>query len=339
MVQLLPPHIAALLLPGGLPDAPDGAELVQTHGSYVLLGRESAYKLKKPLNLGFLNYSTLERRRAACEAEVRLNRRLSEGVYRGVQPITGANGGYRLSGSGEIVDYAVVMRRLPQVDMMDARVAAGRVTLADIDRLVARLVPFYRTAATGGEIDRAGEPETLLSRWQENFLQTLRYCGSTLDAETYQRIAAAVYADIVRLRPVFARRIREGRIRDGHGDLRLSAICLSDPIQVLDCVEFDDTYRYGDVAADVAFLVVDLDRHGRADLAAAFVDRFAAAVDDLDMRSVLPYYCSYRAYVRGKVDSILLDEPEAPADQKRAAAAAARSRFVQALAYTARGAM
>ncbi len=337
MASALPAHIAALLRPGALPDAPDGAELVQTHGSYVLLAREHVYKLKKPLNLGFLDYSTLERRRTACEAEVRLNRRLSDGVYLGVQPVVHDGSGIRLAGAGEIVDYAVVMRRLPAAEMMDARVAAGQVSLADIDRLVARLVPFYRTVATGGAIDRSGEPEVLLAHWQENFLQTLRYCDRTVSSETFQRIAGLVYEDIVRLRPAFARRVREGRIRDAHGDLRLSAICLSEPIQVLDCIEFDDNYRHGDVAADIAFLVVDLDGHGRADLATATVDRFAAAANDPELRVVLPFYCCYRAYVRGKVDSMLLDEPEAPDEQKRTAAVSARRRFAQALAYAERG--
>jgi uncharacterized protein len=331
----LPPHIAALIAPGALPGAPNGAELVQTHGSYVLLTDDRAYKLKKPLDLGFLDYSTLAKRRAACEAEVRLNRRLSSDVYHGLEPVVRTGAGYRLqdSAAGEIVDYAVVMRRVPATEMMDARLAAGTIGAAEIDRLVARLTPFYRDAATGGTIDRAGELETLLAHWQENFLQTLPYLDRTIARDTYQRIAAAVYAELVRLRPVFARRISEGRIRDGHGDLRLSAVCLSDPVQVLDCIEFSDEYRHGDVAADVAFLVMDLEGRGRADLATAFVDRFSAATGDTELRELLPFYCCYRAYVRGKVDSMLLDEAETPAEQQRQAVMSAQRRFEQALAY------
>jgi aminoglycoside phosphotransferase family enzyme len=345
----LPEHVRALLAPGALAPAEAPTTLVQTHISYVILAGDRAYKLKKPVNLGFLDYSTLERRRAACEAEVVLNRRLTHGVYLGVAPVLRvAPGLYRLgepvasaveagdAGPVEVVDYAVVMRRLPAERMLDHLVERDAVPSAALARLANHLADFYARAATGEAIDRFAEPDMLLTNWQENFLQTLPYVGRTIGARAFTAITGAVYRDLLRLRPLWQERIAAGRARDCHGDLRLSAVCLEDGIQVYDCIEFNDRFRYGDLASDIAFLTMDFDGHGRPDLADEFLAYFVAASGDLTLPAVLPFYRCYRAFVRGKVDSFELDEPEIGPEQRRLALAAARRRFAQALAYARR---
>ncbi len=336
----LPEHVRALLAPGALAPPDEPATLVQTHISYVILAGDRAYKLKKPVNLGFLDYSTLERRRAACEAEVTLNRRLTHGVYLAVAPVVRvAPGVYRLGGDAgvdQIVDYAVVMRRLPAERMLDYLVERDAVPSAALARLANHLADFYARAATGGPIDRFAQPDMLLTNWQENFLQTLPYVGRTISARAFTAIATAVYRDLLRLRPLWEERIAAGRARDCHGDLRLSAVCLEDGIQVYDCIEFNERFRYGDLAADIAFLTMDFDGHGRPDLADEFLAYFVAASGDLTLPAVLPFYRCYRAFVRGKVDSFELDEPEIGPAQGRVARAAARRRFAQALGYARR---
>lgn len=331
----LPQHVRVLRQAGVL--AEPAATLIQTHISYVLLTPDRAYKLKKPVDFGFLNYTSLEQRRAACLAEVELNRRLTEGVYLGVAPVTREGDRYRIDGAGAIVDWSVVMRRLPEQRMMDRLVERDGVTPAMLTSLARHLADFYASAPGGGAIDRFAQPDALLANWHENFAQTLPFTGRTIGVQAYLRIIHAVYADLVRLRPLWLRRIAEGRARDGHGDLRCSAVCFEDgTIQVYDCIEFNERFRSGDVAADVAFLAMDLDGHGRSDLAGEFIAAFVAASGDTTLSAVLPFYQCYRAYVRGKVDSFQLDEPEVPPRQQRAARAAARRRFTLARWYARR---
>ncbi|MER3421775.1 MAG: hypothetical protein C4290_15155, partial [Chloroflexota bacterium] len=253
------------------------------------------------------------------------------GVYLAVAPVVRvAPGVYRLGAehgrpgetdTGQIVDYAVVMRRLPAERMLDHLVERDAVPSAALARLANHLADFYARAATGAAINRFAQPDILLTNWQENFLQTLPYVGRTIGTRAYLAIATAVYRDLLRLRPLWQERIAAGRARDCHGDLRLSAVCLEDGLQVYDCIEFNERFRYGDLAADIAFLTMDFDGHGRPDLADEFLAYFVAASGDLTLPAVLPFYRCYRAFVRGKVDGFELDEPEIGPEQRRAARA------------------
>ncbi|HLZ68775.1 MAG TPA: kinase [Dehalococcoidia bacterium] len=336
----LPAHVTALLAPDALGPGEGRAELVQTHGSYVLLGATRVCKLKKPLDFGFLDYTTPAQRRRACEAELQLNRRLTSDVYLRIAAVVKAPGGFALAGAGDAdaaADYAVLMRRLPQAGMLDRLVERDALSSALIARLAERLARFYRQADRGAAIDDGARPAMLLTNWQENFAQTLPYVDRTLTAAQYRRIAAAAYADLLRLRPLWRQRIAEGRARDGHGDLRLSAVCVEgETIQIYDCIEFNERFRHADVAADIAFLAMDLDAHGRPDLADEFVAAFMAASGDTTLGAVLPFYLCYRAYVRGKVYSFQLDEREVPPAQRRRAALTARARFRLAAGYARR---
>jgi len=192
-------------------EGPVPVEMTQTHISVVLLGRERVLKLKKPVNFGFLDYSTLEQRRIACEAEVRLNRRLCEQTYLGVQPIGRVDGLPQLSDAGPLIDYAVLMKRLPAHRMLDEMVRRDSVTEADLDRVAHRLSEFHRTARRGPEIDAWGTGEQARRNWDENFTQTSSFVGRTIEASAYRLLRDWVEQWLERHRAVLDERIRSAR--------------------------------------------------------------------------------------------------------------------------------
>jgi uncharacterized protein len=353
----------SLAQPGAYPCALPGDEpikVVQTHASAVLLAADRVYKLKKPKNFGFFDYSTPALRRHFCGQEVLLNRRLAPRVYLGVAPVL-ANGGGRfrfgplyapeevpMPGAvlkGEcVVDYAVVMVRLPDEAMLESLVRAGTATpalLAEIARFVAK---FHASIPTNQHIASFGAPGVLRGNWEENFAQIKPYIGRTLDAATYDRLARYVHRFMHERAALFASRVRDGYVRDCHGDLRLQHVYLlampeanaSHPysIVILDGIEFNERFRYSDVTSEVAFLVMELDAAHRPDLSRAFVESYVAATGDDALRELLPFYACYRACVRGKVSSFQLDEVEIPPAQRVLARQQAAGLFALAESYT-----
>jgi aminoglycoside phosphotransferase family enzyme/predicted kinase len=331
----LPELIQSLLQPDAYPHEAGDIQLIQTHISYVVLAGSYAYKIKKPLDLHFLDYSTLERRRLMCEEEVRLNRRLCPEAYLGVEPIVRVGGGYRLGGEGEAIEYAVWMRRMPQAAMMPAMLARGGVTAADIRRIAAVLASFHEVSPPDERIARFGAGEALRANWDENLEQTAPFIGRTITPEQHDVMRR--YADRL-LRDhgsLIEERAATGRVRDCHGDLRSDSIVIhpDGAICVMDCIEFNDRIRYGDVAGDVGFLAMDLDYRGRRDLADELMSAYLNAVDDETLPCVLEFYRAYRAYVRGKVESMQLDEPEVSQADRAAAVDRARAYFALAQEY------
>ncbi len=323
------PHIvAALTDPGIYPHAVDRVELVETHISWVFLAGDRVYKVKKPVDLGFLDFTTLERRRFFCEEEVRLNRRLTHDVYMGVVELNGRDA-IAFGGPGPTRDVAVMMKRLPHDRMLDELVRRGAAEpelVEELGRIVAR---FHAAAPTGGEIDDLGSLSTVSANWNENFAQTARLPPEVLPEEWRRTLSSWVRAFMGREAQRFADRVAAGRIRDCHGDLQAQHVCCTEQIQIFDCIEFNHRFRYGDVAGEIAFLAMDLDRLGRPDLALRFLNAYLDASGDYDAVPLLDFYRAYRAFVRGKVLSFQIDErPEA--------AAKSRDRFALALRYTAR---
>lgn len=313
-----------------------GLELVETHISWVFRGAADVWKIKKPVNLGFLDFSTLPLRRAACEAEVRLNRRLAPAVYLGVVPVTlDTQGHHCLGGAGEPVDWAVHMVRLPDADRGDRRLEEGRLTLVHVERLAEQIAAFHATAETGDAISRFGRPEAILVNVQENFAQTRAVIEQHLRGEEAREIEAYQLGFLERHRDRFEARVLAGRVRDGHGDLRLDQLYLDDSgaATILDCIEFNERFRYADVCADVAFLAMDLAARRRVDLAEGFLAAYARANNDYDLYPLEDFYASYRAYVRGKVATLLAADADASAEARRSAAADARRYFLLALAF------
>jgi len=332
----LPPHIAALLSPEAYPHKVGRVDLIQTHISYVFLAGDFVYKVKKPVDLGFLDFTTLEKRRHFCQEEVRLNRRLCPGIYLGVVPIAYVEGRVAVDVAGTVVDYAVKMKRLPEERMMGHLLEKDAVTPAMVRALARRLAEFHASAETGPEIDTFGSRETIAGNWRENFEQTEPYVGRTITARQFQETREYVEGFLAEERDLFEARVREGRVRDCHGDLRAEAVCFQDGICIFDCIEFNERFRYSDVAADLGFLAMDLDSRGWPAMSDELVGLYLEMSGDSTLPLVLDFYKCYRAYVRGKVEGFLLAEPEVPAAQKAAARGRARSFFRLAHGYARR---
>ncbi len=310
-------------------------ERAETHASWVFLDGDSAYKVKKPANLGFLDFSTPEKRRLACEAEVRLNRRLAPDVYRGVVPITRSpDGRHRLGGDGPAVDWAVHMRRLPDEQRGDVRLRTGRLDAADLERVAATLAAFHADARCDDETARFGTADAVGVNVRENFTQTRATIGEFLSPAQAAEVEAWQLGFLGRHAARFDARIAAGRVRDGHGDLRLEHVYFEDDgrVTILDCIEFNDRFRYGDVCADVAFLAMDLAAFGRADLAERFLAAYASEAQDYDLYPLVDFYESYRAFVRGKVRSMLATAPDAAPAVRAAAREDARRAYLLSLA-------
>ena len=335
MTAPLPDVIEGLLLPSAYDHPVERVELIQTHISYVLLAGAFAYKVKKPLDLHFLDYSTLERRRLMCEEEVRLNRRLCAEAYVGVPAIVRDGDAYRIGGPGEAVEYAVKMHRMPRERMLPDLLARGEATQTHVRSLARRIAAFHRDAATDDRITRFGSVETLQSIWEENFEQTESHVGDTITAAQRDGIRAYVERFLRNNAALIDERARAGRIRDCHGDLRADAVVIHEDgsICVMDCIEFSDRIRCSDVASDIGFLAMDFEFRGRADLADELLAAYLGEAPDATLPLVLDLYRCHRAYVRGKVDGMQLDEPEVPEEQRRTARARAQAYFSLAHRY------
>ncbi|MEW6658720.1 MAG: hypothetical protein AB1424_08665 [Thermodesulfobacteriota bacterium] len=330
--------IACLQDPAAYPEPTSRVELVQTHISWVFLTDDFAYKVKKPVDLGFLNFTTLRRRHHYLQEELVLNRRLCPEIYLEVLPIVAHQGGLRLGGQGQPVEYALKMVRMPQESMMDEVADRGELRREHLERIIGRLVPFYEAAATGPRINKFGEPAIIHFNHQENFSRTAGLPGEILSPDLFDRIKVFSWDFLKKNRQLFLRRIREGRIRDCHGDLHMKNICLADGVYIYDCIEFNPRFRYGDVAADIDFLAMDLDFHGYRELSRSFVQGFARASGDRELLEILDFYKCYRAYVRGKINAFVAQDPAQSAEAREQAGAAARAYFSLAGEYAGEGA-
>jgi aminoglycoside phosphotransferase family enzyme len=328
----LPELIQSLLDPKVYSDPTPQVELVQTQISYVLLAGQYVYKIKKPVDMGFLNFTTLEKRLYFCKKEVELNQRLCRNTYLGVVPITREKG-YVLGGKGEAVEYAVKMRRLPQEAMMDTLLKQNKVTTSMVEKLARILVNFHKKATTSEEIARLGGIDAVIKNTSENFEQTEEYFGMIIKPETYQRIKTYTEDFIKDNRTLFLKRMAEGRVRDGHGDLHTAHVCFYKGVCIYDCIEFIDRLRYTDVAADIAFLAMDLDHYERQNLSEFFINSYVNQSKDKELLKLLNFYKCYRAYVRGKIGCLHYDDKYVSAEEKEKIAANARSYFKLAASY------
>jgi aminoglycoside phosphotransferase family enzyme/predicted kinase len=312
-----------------------GFELIETHISWVFLGETDVFKVKRPVDVGFLDFTTLDKRREACDAEVLLNRRLAPDVYIDVVPIAVDGAGvHRIGGAGTVVDWAVHMRRLAAGRRADELLQAGLLEPSHVDALASHIALFHAEARCDQEISRHGDVETIRRNVKENFEQTQGSIRDYLSDEQAREIEAW-QLDTLSTEDRFAARVAGDRVRDGHGDLRLEHVYFGtdESITIIDCIEFNERFRYADVCADVAFLSMDLAWHGRVDLAERFLARYARESNDFDLYSVVNFYESYRAFVRGKVASLLANDEAASPSTRARARREARRYFMLALAY------
>lgn len=326
----LPELVQALLVPEAYPHPVNKIELVQTQMSFVFLTDDYVYKVKKPVNLGYLDYTTLDKRHFFCQREIELNHRLCPDAYFDVVLVTNYNGRISIGGKGEIVEYAVKMRHLPQEKMLSVLLANNQVSVDMISRVAQRLVEFHQLAEI---ISTSGDVGTITKNTTENFDQTVKYISNTISQESYNKIKDYTENFIEHNAVLFGKRITEGRIRDCHGDLHAAHICLTNNICIYDCIEFNDRFRYCDVAAEVAFLAMDLDHYGRSDLSQSFVDAYISFSNDEELLQLLNFYKCYFAYVRGKVESFKLDDPYISEEEKVQILEVTKSYFELAESY------
>lgn len=323
--------------PTAFPDGPAAVEVRQTHISVVFLAGDFAYKIKKPVQLGFLDFSTLERRRHFCEEEVRLNRRLAPGVYLGVVPVTRQGDGLRFEGAGPAVEWAVKMRRLPPAATLQNCVERNETAESHLQALARRLAQFHAGAETSDVIAAFGRFEAVAGNVRENFSQTASHVGVTVDRGVYERVRALTEKALAARQQVIAARAARGVPRDTHGDLHLDHVywfpqqAPPDDWVIIDCIEFNERFRYADPMADVAFLAMDFAFHGRRDLAQAFLESYQQACGDAEGRLLAPLYTSYRAVVRAKVEGMKLGEKEIPDSERDAARQRAQAHWLVAL--------
>lgn len=281
------------------------AQIVQTHTSWVLLLEEVVYKIKKPVNFGFLDYSTLEKRLENCKREVDLNRRLCRWVYIEVVPISQVGNRYVIEDPSNPIEYAVKMRRIPEESLLKNKLST--VLKEDMRKLAKHIAEFHLRAEVKDEF---GKLEVMKFNTDENFMQTEKYIGVTISKEDYEFIKEKTNNFYEKYHELFEKRIRDGRIRDGHGDIRLEHVAfLKEGICVFDCIEFNERFRCGDMLNDMCFLSMELDLMGREDLSRVYEEEYKRITKDEEMEIFLPFFKCYRAYVRGKVSSFLLDDP------------------------------
>jgi len=315
--------------------APD-IRLVQTHISYVILAGRFVYKFKKPVNFGFLDFSDLDKRHHCCQQELLLNRRLCPDIYLGLVEVTAEpDGRWQLNGKGEVVEYGVKMVRMPEERMMAHLIRSGELGVSHIDALVEVLADFYQRADGSDEIKRFGTAAAVGVNVLENFDQTRGFIGQgALRQNQFDQISS--YARKVLAREeLFQQRIDGGFIRDCHGDLYSANICLDEKVHIYDCIEFNQRFRYCDVASDVAFLAMDLDFYGLDALAHRFIEGFIRKTADPELMRMLNFYKCYRAYVRGKISLFTASDPAVDPAVKAACLENGAKYFILAQRYAA----
>ncbi len=315
------PLIAGLLEPQAYPHPVAQVVLIETHISWVLLAGDFAYKVKKPVDFGFVDFSTLQRRHDFCQEELRLNRRLAPQMYLDVVAITGSPAAPRIGGDGPVLEWAVKMQRFRAEDELGALAARGALQAGHIEAL-ARLVADFHAQARAHPPDPGwGSADTVLEHWLGNFEQIADSGLAEAQRPRLQALEAWTRQQHARLAPLIERRRAEGFVRECHGDLHLGNVVLMDgqPLP-FDALEFDPALRWTDVIAEIAFTAMDLERFGRPDLAGRFLDAWLERSGDFAGLALLPAMLAYRAMVRAKVS--VLSAVQAPDPAQREAALA-----------------
>ncbi len=292
----------AMALPEFYPHPVTGLQRRDTHISAVFLTGDWVYKLKKPVNFGFLDFESFDSRRTYCQQEVMLNQRLTSGVYEGVVEIVqDFQGEIKLGGQGRVVDHVVKMRQLPDERNLEVLLNEGEMEEHHIEALGKRLAQFYHSSPASEEIRSFGDPQVISINMEENFFQIQPFVGDPVNEERWQFIREVSRAFFTNHEMAFRERVFSGCIVDGHGDLRAEHVYFEDVIQVIDCIEFNDRFRYGDVASDISFLYMDLDRLGHRELGHSLLQAIVQSTGDYGLYAFIDFYAAYRAVVKLKV--------------------------------------
>lgn len=308
-------------------------KLIQTHISFVALTGEYAYKIKKPVNFGFLDFSTLEKRKHFCEEELKLNNRLCPEIYLDVVAFTKKDGQLEIDGTGEVVDYAVKMKEFSQDKIMSNLLKENKISDETIENICNVLVDFYSKIESSEEIDRYGTVELIKKNTDENFEQTEEFVGKTISKEIFDFIKKETN-NFLKNKQIFENRIKNNFISDCHGDLHTGNIVIDEgKVCIFDCIEFNKRFRYSDVASDIGFLAMDLDYLGYPYFSSILIEKYVEKSGDEEIFNVLNFYKCYRAYVRGKVAGFKLNDPNISDEEKRKTVSIASKYFDLAYFY------
>jgi aminoglycoside phosphotransferase family enzyme len=309
-------------------------KLIQTHISWVFLTGDSVYKIKKPVDFGFLDFTTLEKRKKFCRKELKINRMFSPEIYLDVLPVNKFDHVIKINGPGETIDYAIKMKQLPQENLMNELLEKNLIETKTIDRIVDILIDFYSKTQTHSDPHSIGSLETVKFNWRENFKQVRPFIGKTINQEAFNAIERKVSEFIGKNSGLFGKRLREGKIKWCHGDLHSGNIfVVGERIYIFDAIEFNERFACSDIAGDIAFLSMDLDFRHRKFLSDYFIKKYIEKSGDEEILKLLDFYKCYRAYVRGKVLGFRIDDPDIPDFEKKEAADTAKIYFHLALEY------
>jgi len=322
------------------PHEPESVTHVQTHISNVFIAPPYVYKLKKPVDFGFLDYSSLEKRRHYCEEEVELNRRLCSEIYLGVFCIIETETGLKIERdnspheNADVVEYAVKMKKLDERYFLHTYIDENTLTNRHLDRVADKLTDFYRGQSPDESVTEHGKRSKIRVNTDENFSQTESFIGETISREAFDAISYFTNEYLETNAELFRSRVEERRIVDGHGDLHLEHIHVSPGgVCIYDCIEFSERLRYGDQAVDLAFLAMDLDYNDRWSESRYFMEQMAQKLNDPDLVTIIDFYKCYRAYVKGKVKSMKSAEEEVDEADRTSAAKTASVYFNLSLRY------
>lgn len=332
----LPGVIQAMLKPDFYPHAvTEPIELIQTHISYVFLTGDYVYKLKKPVNFGFLDFSTLEKRQHFAQEELRLNQRGAAKLYLSVESITQSGDRFQIGGEGEVVEPAVKMQQFPQTALLSELFDQGELSEALIIKLAKELAIFHSKSESNDHIRTYGTVAAIRQAYDENYAQSTGYIGRAQTQEQWD--ATKAYSDrfFTENAAIFEARVKADKIRECHGDIHLRNIAYwNGEMLLFDCIEFNEPFRFVDTMYDLAFVCMDLDARGRSDYANLLLNTYLEQTGDYEGLQVLPLYLSRQAYVRAKVTSFLLDDPGIPDDVKASSAKTAADYYRLAYDYT-----
>lgn len=310
--------------------------VITTAVSVIFLTGPFAYKINKPVNFGFLDFSTLEKRKKQCEDEFRYNRLLSPELYHNTITVTQENNHQlKINGAGEIIEYGIQMAQVDPTATMDNLLAKNQVTPGHIQKIAQLIAEFHHNAPTNQEIAQWGTIESVQFNWDENFEQTEKYIGTVITTEDFRLVQEKINNFIQKNTELFHKRVMENRIKHCHGDLHSGNIFIinDEQIYIFDRIVFNQRFPCSDVIADVAFLVMDLDFHGKQEFSQFLVEKYFQLTNDEHLPLLLPFYQCYRAYIRGKINSFLTEDTHLATEKRHEATEKAKHYFQLARTY------
>ncbi|WP_162052153.1 bifunctional aminoglycoside phosphotransferase/ATP-binding protein [Pontibacter pamirensis] len=320
--------------PSSFPHHPQHVEIRQTHASVLAIAPPFVYKVKKRVNLGFLDFTQLEERKRNCERELELNSRFCAGIYLAVLPIAMKHGQLFFGTAGEVVDYALQMKQLPDGYFLNQLLQAGKVTHHMLDTVLEILKDFYKKYPSESSIAKYGNVGKIREVVEENITTLEQHTDIVVYPASLEVIRNYFHRFFQYNQELFTKRVQEQRIQDCHGDLHLEHIHIrKGKVCIYDCIEFNDSFRYIDVASDIAFLAMDFDYHGRPDLSLYVTTRMAELLHDPDLMLLANFYKCYRACVRAKVECIKASEQEVTVVEREASREEAKGYVSLALQY------